>query len=159
MCMSNMKPLDHDKLIEVYKIVLRLTNGKFVAMKNQISPKLPEYIYRSGTNTPLEGTIGLHSYQSKEVACEYAKMVTYYCGMFDHQTDVESACVLYCTIPADANTKIGNHWKKEHVGYISDKLTVDTIPDKEFLVDHHDETNRDKWSTKLRELGFLGEDD
>jgi hypothetical protein len=155
MCMSNMKAIDHDRLITVYKIVLRLTNGKFVAMKNHIDKKLPEYIYTIGTNTPLKGTLGLHSYQSKEVACEYAKMITAYCGMHKKFDNVESACVMYCTIPADSNTKIGNHWKKEHVGYISTKLTFDPIPCKEYLTDQHDDENHNKWSTKLKELGLF----
>ena len=158
MCMRLMETLDHhDKLIEVYKVVLRLTNGKFVAMKNHIDARLPEYIYKLGSNTPLKDTIGLHSYQSKEVAIAFAKMMHYYCGMQDMK-DVESACVLYCTIPKDSNTKIGCHWSKTQIGYISDKLTVDTTPCKEYVVDHGAKDNQDKWSDMLKELCFCSEE-
>ena len=136
MCMSNMKYHDTlGKIIEVFKVVIRLEDGSLVSLVNYMIPSRGGYTYKLGTNKKVVDTIGIHTYESRATAIELARVIAKWprinAANKTGENPAESVCVLSAYIPADAEVQKGDWYR--HIGYVSDSITTDATPINEYL--------------------------
>lgn len=134
MCMSNMKPYALEKTIEVFKVVLRLEDGSLVSIICYCQDNLENYTYKLGTNTKTVDTTGIHTYESRDSAIEFARVIAKWRRINknnDGENKVESVCVLSAYISADVEVEKGDWYG--HTGYVSDSIVTDATPIKEYL--------------------------
>jgi len=126
MCMTNLEPYEHDGDIVAYKAVLKLKDGTLVSPKTHLTRTIEhDYVYESGNNSADDPERGLCSFVDREDASRMA----YGCsglGGAKRTEQIESVIVLQVTIPADDQTKRGNHGEIKENGYVSQTLIIDT---------------------------------
>jgi len=125
MCMKNLEPYEHDGDIVAYKAVFKLKDGTLVSPKTHLARDIEtDYVYQSGNNSADDPERGLCSFVNREDAIRMA----YGCSGFGGVTrteQVESVIVLQVTIPADDQTRRGNHGEIKENGYVSQTLIID----------------------------------
>jgi len=141
--MDNVKPYEHDEDIKVWKVALKLNDGRVVSFKTVFTPSIGLYEYFDGPNIPTNH-VGLHSYEHRETAVDMAMLLSAVSHKISNYEDVgvKSVIVMTATIPKESDTKTGYCLGKaeSNLGYISNELVVDLTPIFEAEVEENRET-------------------